>query len=230
MPHHVGVDAVELRYLNVVCLGVGADNEADTGKLGLAVGKDVLRLADGSVKDIAEGGLEVRDERRTAAVGVVGDGGFRAVGRDFRQEGRARTMVGDELCLDRDVLPLEIIRQLADVVVEARQLYHNAAAVLFDDEDLVVNEVVRLVGVQPCAAEIIYLNFALGKLYGLISVLVHLKFLRVEFSGCFPSVLLILLGIISSTSTHKSITQSPFGNSWSALGSPLQYFECYTII
>ena len=83
---------------------------------------------------------------------------------------------------------------------------HDTVSVLFDDEDLVVNEVVRLVGVQPCAAEIIYLNLALGKLYGLISVLVRVKFLRVEFSGCFPSVLLILLGFILGTSTHKSIT------------------------
>ena len=89
---------------------------------------------------------------------------------------------------------------------------YDGASVLFDDEDLVVNEVVRLVGVQPCAAEIIYLNLALGKLYGLISVLVRVKFLRVEFSGCFPSVLLILLGFIPGTSTHKSITQSLFGN------------------
>ena len=182
------------------------DDEAYPGKLSLAVSKDVLRLADGGVEAIAESRFEVRDERRTAAVSVVGDGGFRTVGRDFRQEGRACTMVGDELCLDLNVLPLEILRQLADVVVEARQLYHDTVSVLFDDEDLVVNEVVRLVGVQPCAAEIIYLNLALGKLYGLISVLVHVKFLRIKFSGCFPSVLLILLGFIPGTSTHKSIT------------------------
>ena len=133
----------------------------------------MVRSAEPCVKGAAEGGLEIGDQSRAAARGVVGHRRSRPVGRDPGQEGCARRVVGDQLAFDRDVLLGEEGGQLPDVVIEARQLDHQAAAVLRQNEHLVVDQVAGLIGVQRDAVLSINIHMPLVQLYRTICDFFH---------------------------------------------------------
>ena len=64
-------------------------------------------------------------------------------------------MVGGDDALDLDALFGDVVFELGDVGEEAGVLDHEAAAVVLDDEHLVVDEIVGLIGMQLRRAEIV---------------------------------------------------------------------------
>lgn len=100
-------------------------------------------------------------------------GQTRARADDHRVRGQERFLQALKLAFDRDVLLGEEGGQLPDVVIEARQLDHHAAAVLRQNEHLVVDQVAGLIGVQRDAVLSINIHMPLVQLYRTICDFFH---------------------------------------------------------
>ena len=87
-------------------------------------------------------------------------------------------MICHELCLCRDALLLQKVRQLMDVVIKTRQLNDNAASILRQHEDLVVNQIAGLIGIKRNAVFSINIHAPLVQHHGTFSNLVHRKYLQ----------------------------------------------------
>ena len=176
----MGVDGVELRNFYVEGISGAHDVHAHAGKLQLIVLDDVGHRGDGGIERVAERGREVVDERLAAAGVAVLVGFAGGVDRRSCQERRACHVVGGHDAFDGDALVGDVGLELADVVEEAGVFQHEAATVLFDDEDLVVDEIVGLVGVQFCGSEVVDSDVAFSKVdFGVVGLL-HGGFLSFE--------------------------------------------------
>ena len=71
----------------------------------------------------------------------------------------------------------QIIRQFPDVVKKAGGLDDDGFSGLFDDEHLIADRIVRLIGVQADGAEIVNTHPALGKTDLLKHIFVHCLYL-----------------------------------------------------
>ena len=179
--HHVGVDAVKLRDFQIERLGVGLYRKADTRKLYLALLQHVIYAAKACVEALAKRIFEIGHQRCAAARGVIGDRGGRTIGRNLRQERRARRVIGNKLRFHLNPLPRKEVGQLADVVKKARQLDHDAPAASCQHKHLVVDQIVRLIGVKCDAVFLVHVHMALVEFHRTHCNFVHFKYLQNNF-------------------------------------------------
>ena len=151
------------RHEGLACVRVrrGEENGADVGSGRDAHKRHVRAQNAESLRQGVAARFAHHDPGLAAALVAADVGLFRRVNRRVRQERGARHVVGGDDALDLDALLGDVVFELSDVGEEAGVLDHEAAAVVLDDEHLVVDEVVGLIGMQFNCAKIINIELAL---------------------------------------------------------------------
>ena len=199
----MGIDGVDFGDLHVEGVRGRPKEKVDATDANPSRADKVGDGVDRRVEGHTERRRKAVDQRLSAAGFGVVLRALRRVLRHVGQEGAARRVVGHEHPLDPHIL--QIRRKLPDVIIKAGRFQQNGPAVLFHDENLVVDRVVGLVGVQPDGAAVVDMHFTLFQLYGPKSIFVHCNSLL-----CLLGVLLfwcLAFGLLRSGRSPQLPTQ-----------------------